>query len=324
MATDTADANPLRAALRIGRARVSQVARPHSDALREIVVAGLAALAYFGVRNLTAGSEATAFANARRLMRFEDTTHLDWERWLQARVVASATLSDLGNWVYIWGHWPVIISVGIILFLHRRERYRLLRNAILVSGGVGFLFFALFPVAPPRLVDPTLVDTVTLHSHAYRALQPPGLTDQYAAFPSLHFGWNLLAGVAVWGATRNVAARTLAVLGPAAMAAAVIVTANHYVVDVFAGLVVVLVGLVAHRLIVSLELQSKVNRVWARLPGGQRPDPPSPSPTGRRTTVCALSPRRRRRFAAISEARTAAIGSARRSGHPVRPRFPGR
>jgi membrane-associated phospholipid phosphatase len=301
---------------------VSQVARPHSDALREIVVAGLAALAYFGVRNLTAGSEATAFANARRLMRFEDATHLNWERWLQGQVVARATLTDLVNWVYIWGHWPVIISVGIILFLRRRERYGLLRNAILVSGGVGFLFFALFPVAPPRLVDPALVDTVTLHSHAYRALQPPGLTDQYAAFPSLHFGWNLLAGVAVWGATRNVAARTLAVLGPAAMAAAVVMTANHYVVDVFAGLVLALVGLIAHRLIVSLELHSRTNRAWARLPGGQRPAPPPPSPTGRRTTVRALSPRRRRRPAAISEARTAAVGSARRSGHPARPRFP--
>jgi membrane-associated phospholipid phosphatase len=87
------------------------------------------------------------------------------------------------------------------------------------------------------------MDTVTLHSEAYRALQPPGLTNQYAAFPSLHFGWNVLVGVAVWGATRNVPLRLLSVVGPAAMAAAVVLTANHYVLDLVGGLAVVLFAL---------------------------------------------------------------------------------
>jgi membrane-associated phospholipid phosphatase len=224
-------------------------ARRHGEAVREILLAALAALAYFGVRNLTAGSAATAFANADRLRRFEEATRLDWERSLQAPVLASDALVDLVNWVYIWAHWPVIISVAIVLFRYRRDRYALLRDAILISAGIAFLFFAFFPVAPPRLADPALTDTVTLHSNAYRALQPPGLTDQYAAFPSLHFGWNLLAGIAVWGATKNMALRTLAVIGPVAMATAVVLTANHYVVDVVAGLVVVLIGLAAHRLI---------------------------------------------------------------------------
>jgi membrane-associated phospholipid phosphatase len=238
----------------------------HGEALFEIFLAVLAALAYFGVRNLAAGSAATAYANADRLMRLEEAMHLDWERRLQAPIVASDALTDLANWVYIWGHWPVIISVAIVLFRCRRDRYLLLRNAMLISGGIGFLFFALFPVAPPRLADPALSDTVTLHSEAYRALQPPGLTDQYAAFPSLHFGWNLLVAFAVWGATRQVAVRTLAVIGPAAMAAAVVLTANHYLVDVIAGLAVVLVGLLAHRLISSRSLRHS-NR--SPLPSGQ-------------------------------------------------------
>jgi membrane-associated phospholipid phosphatase len=125
----------------------------------------------------------------------------------------------------------------------RRERYMLLRNAMFLSGAIGFAFFALLPVAPPRLADPSLMDTVTLHSEAYRALQPPGLTNQYAAFPSLHFGWNVLVGVAVWGATRNVPLRLLSVVGPAAMAAAVVLTANHYVLDLVGGLAIVLFAL---------------------------------------------------------------------------------
>jgi membrane-associated phospholipid phosphatase len=245
--------------------------RRHGEAVREILLAALAALAYFGVRNLTAGSAATAFANADRLRRFEEATRLDWERSLQAPVLASDALVDLVNWVYIWAHWPVIISVAIVLFRYRRDRYALLRDAILISAGVAFLFFAFFPVAPPRLADPALTDTVTLQSNAYRALQPPGLTDQYAAFPSLHFGWNLLAGIAVWGATKNIALRTLAVIGPVAMAAAVVLTANHYIVDVVAGLVVVLIGLAAHRLIAGRPLYSEVSGSRHRSPGKQRP-----------------------------------------------------
>ncbi len=210
--------------------------------LREALLVALAALTYFGVRNLTVGAAPEAFANARRIARLEAWLHVDWERSLQDAILRSDVWVTLFNWVYIWGHWPVILVAAVLLYRRRPDRYLLLRNAMFLSGTIGFLFFALFPVAPPRLVDPALVDTVTLHSDSYRALQPPGLTNQYAAFPSLHFGWNLLVGVAVWGATTSRVLRFLAVAGPAAMAAAVVLTANHYVLDLAGGLVVVLVG----------------------------------------------------------------------------------
>ena len=74
-------------------------------------------------------------------------------------------------------------------------------------------------------------------------MQPPGLTNQYAAFPSLHFGWNLLVGVAVWGATRSAVLRLLSIVGSAAMAGAVVLTANHYVLDLVGGAIVVLFAL---------------------------------------------------------------------------------
>ena len=209
----------------------------------EMLLAAVAALTYFGVRNLTVGAASEAFANADRLRELEQHAHIDWEQPLQDTLLGHGGLVTLSNWIYIWGHWPVIITAAIVLYRTRPDRYLLLRNAIFLSGAIGFLFFALLPVAPPRLVDPSLIDTVTLHSDAYRALQPPGLTNQYAAFPSLHFGWNLLVGFAVWGATRNVVLRALSILGPAAMAAAVVVTANHYVIDPVAGMVVVLFAL---------------------------------------------------------------------------------
>jgi hypothetical protein len=98
---------------------------------------------------------------------------------------ASATIM---NWIYIWWHWPVIITAAVWLFLQHRTAYTRYRNAFLLSGAVGLLFFALFPVAPPRLADAAFVDTLSRYSEAYRTFETPRLVNQYAAFPSLHFG----------------------------------------------------------------------------------------------------------------------------------------
>jgi PAP2 superfamily protein len=209
---------------------------------REALLVALAALTYFGVRNVTAGAADDAFANASRIARLEEWLRLDWERGLQEALLRDDVWVTLANWIYIWGHWPVIATFAVFLYRRHHDDYRLLRNAMFISGGIGFLFFALLPVAPPRLVDPELVDTVTLHSDAYRALQPPGLTNQYAAFPSLHFGWNLLLGIVLFNATRRVFLRAFAIVGPPAMGAAVVLTANHFVLDLAGGVAVVLVG----------------------------------------------------------------------------------
>jgi membrane-associated phospholipid phosphatase len=112
-----------------------------------------------------------------------------------------------------------------------------------VSGLIGFAFFALFPVAPPRMLDLGLVDTVTEQSNAYRALQPPGLTNQYAAFPSLHAGWNVLVGIVLVLAFANWLVRAVAITLPCLMAVAVVVTANHFIVDVIGGIALILLGL---------------------------------------------------------------------------------
>jgi len=210
---------------------------------REVVIVAFAILLYFGVRNATVGSPQTAFANADRLMRLEQHLGIAWEHGVQAVIVPHDLLVTLANWVYIFGHWPVILCVGVALYLYRPRHYYLLRNAMFASGVIGFLFFALFPVAPPRLAESGMLDTVTERSEAYRALQPPALTNQYAAFPSLHAGWNLLVGIVVVMAVASLAVRVAALTLPAAMALAVVVTANHYVIDVGGGVAVVLIGL---------------------------------------------------------------------------------
>ncbi len=215
----------------------------------QAALVAVAALCYFGVRDLTEGSRQTALANARSVTRLEDALGLDWERAMQDEVIDHSHLVTLANWVYMYGHWPVIIVTLAWLFVRHPPDFYLLRNAMFISGAIGLVIFVLFPVAPPRLGVLEIVDTVTQRSNSYRTLQPPGLINRYAAVPSLHFGWNLLVGIMVWRVSRNVWLRGLAVAMVVAMGLAVVVTANHYVVDVLAGAAVALAGLGAAMLL---------------------------------------------------------------------------
>jgi hypothetical protein len=215
--------------------------------LRQAVLVTAAVLAYFGIRGLTEGDVAVADSNARRVLDLELTLGLDLERGMQDLVLRNGLLIDLANWVYIWGHWPVLIGTLVWLVLAHRDGFYELRNAIFISGAIGLVIFALFPVSPPRLLSQEYVDTVTEQSNAYRVLQPPGLINKYAAVPSLHFGWNLLVGIYWYRLGSRWPSRVAAFAVPTAMALAVVATANHWVIDTIAGAVVALTGLALER-----------------------------------------------------------------------------
>nr|MCW2727236.1 glycerophosphodiester phosphodiesterase [Aeromicrobium sp.] len=170
--------------------------------------------------------------------------------WMQTLITHAGGLATVGNWVYIWGHWPVIIATMVWLVARHSDIFRRLRDAMMISGAVGMVIFATFPVAPPRLADPGMIDTVSERSHAYRVLQPPAFVNQYAAMPSLHAGWDLLIGISIVAAASTVALKIIGFSMPILMALAVVVTANHYVLDVVAGVALVLV---AHALALALE-----------------------------------------------------------------------
>lgn len=252
---------PARGAVRL----VPPVIRRHPSAVtasRELGIAFLAVLAYFAVRGLTESAFPQAAENARTLIRFENWLGIRVEHDVQDFFLRDALLTNIANWVYIWGHWPVITVVAVWLALEHPARYRRLRNAFLISGGIGLVIFATFPVAPPRLMDLGLTDTVTERSHAYRVLQPHFFTNQYAAMPSLHFGWDLLVGVAIVTTSRRWLVRVVGVLLPVLMAIAVVATANHYIIDAVAGAALGLFGGTA-----ALWLEGHRRRAAARVGG---------------------------------------------------------
>jgi hypothetical protein len=205
----------------------------------EVMLFAGAYVVYFGVRALTQGDIPVAVAHARDLFHLERALGIDWETAVHDLALGSPTVRSIANAIYIWGHWPVLIIGGVLLFNLSRRHYYRLRNVCLLSGAIGLAIFALFPVAPPRLSGLGFVDTITQHAPTYRAVFPSTIVNEYAAMPSFHAGWDLMLGIALFGATTHLLARVFAVAMPLAMGFATVATANHFVADVFAGAAIV-------------------------------------------------------------------------------------
>jgi membrane-associated phospholipid phosphatase len=238
-----------------------------------VILAGI--VTYFGIRGVTAGSEATAVEHAHDIIALEKKLGIYVEQQMQDLVVPSDAVSTFFNWVYIWGHWPVIAVTLLWLALRHRTIYYRLRNGMLISGGLGLLVYTTYPVAPPRLADLGLIDTVTERSQAYRVLQPPQFVNQYAAMPSLHVGWDLLVGLAILSAATATWLRLIGGLMPVFMAVATIVTANHYILDAVAGIAFALAGLGVALLIERARERRARERARSADPPAPQPVPPA-------------------------------------------------
>ena len=68
-------------------------------AVREIGLVAAAIVAYFGIRNVTAGSPQSAFANAEDLVHVEVQLGTAWEDTVQGLVVDHGWLVTLTNWI---------------------------------------------------------------------------------------------------------------------------------------------------------------------------------------------------------------------------------
>jgi hypothetical protein len=212
-------------------------------AVHQAVLLAAAVATYFLVRSLTAGSAPVAERNADLLVDLERSVGIFVERDFQRLVLQVDGAVPVLNAIYIWGHWPVIAAVLGWLAWRRRDAVLVYRNPLLLTGLVGMVIVATFPVAPPRLMDLGFLDTVTMHSEAYRVLQPPSFTNQYAAMPSFHVGWDLLVGIALVREGGRVWTRVAGTALPLLMLVTVVATGNHYFLDAVVGDAIVLTSL---------------------------------------------------------------------------------
>lgn len=235
--------------LREGRANLNVVLkwRPGIKDGAEVLLIASTLPLYYLVRGVTHAQIPQAVSRGLDIVRLEQTLGIFWEPQLQQSILSYDWMVTALNALYLYGHLPVIGALAVWLYFWHRPQYLLMRNAFLLSGAIALILFVNFPTAPPRLLPSEFgfgfVDTIFREYKASRPDTPSFFVNEYAAMPSMHIGWNLLAGIAIWLATRNIFVRIFAVVMPVAMAWGIVLTANHYILDIAAGLGVMLIGL---------------------------------------------------------------------------------
>jgi hypothetical protein len=213
----------------------------------EIVLIASALPIYYLARGLTETRVDEAVGRGVDIIELERSLGIFWEVELQSWILSYEWFVKFLNNFYLFGHLPVIGALAVWLYFWHRPQYLLMRNAFLLSGAIALIFYVNFPTAPPRLLPEHLgfgfVDTVVDQYEESRPLTPSWFVNEYAAFPSMHIGWNMLVGIAIWLASRNFFVRAFAVLMPLLMFVDIVLTANHYIIDAFAGAGVMLIGL---------------------------------------------------------------------------------
>jgi len=143
------------------------------------------------------------------------------------------------NNVYAFFHIGVPIVVAAWLFARHRAYFGLLRNVLIAVGVVALVGYLVFPVAPPRLTTGLMYhghgfqfhNTMPYPKDAILVNGRPLGYNPYAAMPSLHIAWATVMTLTVFLLSRNRLARACAAMYPFIMLVAVVVTANHYLLD---------------------------------------------------------------------------------------------
>jgi len=215
---------------------------------REFALLILLYVAYSASRMFADDSFAPAAERARDLLGVERWLLLDLEHALNVWFATQDAVGLVASYWYATLHY--IVTAVVLVWLYRRgwHAYQPARQALAIATVLGLVLYLLVPMAPPRLL-PDYVDVLQLHSasgwwggeaSAPRGLG--GLTNQLAAFPSLHAGWALWVALVVRRHVSNPAVRALAWFYAAGTSVVIVGTGNHWVLDAVVGWVVVLVG----------------------------------------------------------------------------------
>ena len=230
--------------------------------LLEGALVGLAFLLYFGVRGAVVDRPETAYWHARDVIDAQRWLGIFWEDNLNNWAADHRWVAQVMNLVYFYLHFPLIIVFGIWLYYFRRHRYTLTRDSFLLSGAIALVIYWLYPVAPPRELpdlaarfDPGappyitgFLDTMKEYlGYAYDTQSTRAFVNPYAAMPSLHFGWDLLLGLAIvrafWGERWLWLTAPIGAAMPVLQIFSITLTANHFFLDALAGGIVALAGI---------------------------------------------------------------------------------
>lgn len=232
-------------------ARLRFGARARSDGRRlywwvEVVAILAFYEVYSFVRNANEGGASAAFRHARQLIRWERMLGMYHEVGLQHAALHARPLVITMN--YIYGSLHFVVTGFVIVYLFRRwtDDYSVWRTTLAFTTALALIGFVFWPLMPPRLLPATYgyVDTLAKYPTfwSFNSGAMSKISNQYAAMPSLHFGWSLFCACALVTRLPRRGTKMLAAAYPVLTLAAIVLTANHYVLDAVGGAVAFAAG----------------------------------------------------------------------------------
>jgi hypothetical protein len=203
----------------------------------EALVVVAAYLLYSAARVVVEGGQASAINNTLHLVSMEQALGVFHEESVQRFVEDHGWLAASMEWIYLWAYLPILVGAAIFMYIKDPALYRAYRSTMFASAAFGLLIFAFVPVAPPRMLpEYGFIDPLHTHLTATSAAK-----NDFAAVPSFHFGFTLLAAVGIahaqrWHCWTCVALAAL----PAIMLLSIVSTANHFFIDAAAGALIVM------------------------------------------------------------------------------------
>ena len=247
---------------------------------REVLYALSFYLVYSVIRNTqgsAAVSAAHAMSNALEIIKLERMLALYQERAIQHAFLGNRLFIEFWNLFYGTFHFVVTVFALVLLFRRFPQRYRRWRNTLALTTGLALIGFATYPLMPPRLLPATYGFVDTLKSYGSLWSFDSGamnkISNQYAAMPSLHFAWALWCTLVLVPALRRPWTKGLAVAYPVLTLFAIVVTANHFVLDAAGGALVLGAGAAA-----GFALARRAGR-GEDGPAGGEADPEAAGPT---------------------------------------------
>jgi len=209
---------------------------------REVLITLGIYIVYSFVRNTNEGSTTTAFRHAKDVIRWQKAIGINVEETLQDWALNARPLIIAMN--YIYGSLHFIITAGVIVYLFRKQSddYPRWRNTLAVMTVFALIGFITWPLMPPRLLPESysFVDTLarypTFWTFNSGAMQE--VSNQYAAMPSLHFGWAMFCVCSTVPHIRRRGWRIAMMAYPGLTLTAIVLTGNHYILDAVAGAIV--------------------------------------------------------------------------------------
>jgi hypothetical protein len=193
---------------------------------------------YQVVRGITDHNSAKALANGLRVIDFERGVNALYELTFQRVTSSSHLLTTATSWTY-WNSEFTVVGLALLwVYLRRHEHFIRFRNTILIANVLGLIGYVAVPTAPPRMFPAFgFVDTLAQFSGLNHGSGLISLAaNPYAAMPSLHAADSLIVGITLATVCRNRAAKIFWLAWPVWVWFSVMATANHFWLDVVAGI----------------------------------------------------------------------------------------